>query len=82
MKMSLGRCCILLYDSSGEPVVGLEERGFPRKNVSGSNFGVGAPISGEELEKKKTKKRSIKSPRTAVLQSWLFSILLCRFYTR
>ena len=51
-----------------------------RTDVSGSEFEVGAPSSEEEAERKKNQtKRAPKSPLTAVLESWLLSILHCRF---
>ena len=53
---------------------------LPRTDVSGSQFEVGAPTSEEEGGRKKNqKKRAPKSPLTAVLESWLLSILHCRF---
>ena len=53
----------------------------PRTDVSVSEFEVGAPTSAEEeAERKKSQtKRAPKSPLTAVLESWLLSILPCRF---
>ena len=54
--------------------------GLSRTDVSGSEFEVGAPTSEEEAERKKSQtKRAPKSPLTAVLESWLLSILHCRF---
>ena len=56
------------------------EPGLPRTDVSGSEFEVGAPTSEEEGERKKSRtKRATKSLLTAVLESWLLSILHCRF---
>ena len=56
------------------------EHGLPRTDVSGSEFEFGAPTSEEEAERKKGQaKRAPKSPLTAVLESWLLSILHCRF---
>ena len=56
------------------------EPGLPWTDVSGSEFEVGAPTSEEEVERKKSQtKRAPKRPLTAVLESWLFSILHCRF---
>ena len=53
---------------------------LPRTDVSGSEFEVGAPTSEEEAERKKSQtKRALKSLLTAVLESWLLSILHCRF---
>ena len=53
---------------------------LPRADVSGSEFEVGAPTSEEEAERKKSQtKRAPKSPLTAVLESWLLSILHCKF---
>ena len=53
---------------------------IPRTDVSSSEFEVGAPISEEEAERKKSQtKRAPKSPLRAVLESWLLSILHCRF---
>ena len=69
-----------MYNRSGEPVVQGDEPGLPRTDVSGSEFEVGAPTSEEEAERKKSRtKRTPKSPLTAVLESWLLSILPCRF---
>ena len=58
-----------------------DEPELARADVSGSKFEVGAPTSAEEeAERKKSQtKRDPKSPLTAVLESWLFSILHCRF---
>ena len=57
-----------------------DEPGLPRTDVSGSEFEVGAPTSEEEAERKESQtKRAPKSPLTAVLESWLLSILHCRF---
>ena len=59
------------------------EPGWPRTDVSGSMFEVGAPTSEEEVEKKKSRSKSApKSPLTAVLESQLLSILLCRILVR
>ena len=50
-------------------------------DVSGCEFEVGAATSEEEAERKKSQaKRALKSPLTAVLESWLRSILHCRFF--
>ena len=75
------RCCVSVYNRSGEPVVHGDEPEVPRTDVSGSEFEVGAPTSAEEeAERKKSQtKRAPKSPLTAVLESWLLSILHCRF---
>ena len=50
--------------------------------MSGSEFEVGAPTSAEEgAERKKSQtKPAPKSPLRAVLESWLLSILHCRFF--
>ena len=80
MKMTSGGCFVLVYNRSGEPVVHANVPGLPRTDVSGSEFEVGAPTSGEEAERKKNQvKRAPKSPLTAVFESWLLSILYCRF---
>ena len=80
MKMTSHACCVLVYNRSREPVVHATEPGLPRTDVSGSEFEVGAPTSEEEAEGKKSRtKRATKSPLTAVLESWLLSILHCRF---
>ena len=56
------------------------ELGFHGTDVSGSEFEVGAPTSGEEVEKKKSRsKRAPKSTLTAAPASWLLSILHCTF---
>ena len=61
-------------------MVPAKEPGLPRTDMSGSEFEVGAPTSEEEAERKKSRtKRASKSPLTAVLESWLISILHCRF---
>ena len=61
-------------------MVHVDEPELPRTDVSGSEFEVGAPTSGEEESgRKKSPKRAPKSPLTAVLESWLLSILHCRF---
>ena len=79
MKMTSCGCCVLVYNRSGEPVFH-DEPGLPRTDVSGSEFEVGAPTSEEDAERKKSQtKRALKSPLTAVLESWLLSILHCRF---
>ena len=53
---------------------------LPRTDVPGSEFEVGAPTSEEQCERKKSRtKRATKSLLTAVLESWLLSILHCRF---
>ena len=60
-------------------MVHANEPGLPRADVSGSEFQVGAPTSEEEAEIKKSRtKRAPSSPFTAVLESWLLSILHCR----
>ena len=57
-----------------------DEPELPLADLSGSEFEVGAPTSEEEAERKKSQtKRAPKSPLTAVLESWLLSILHCRF---
>ena len=61
-------------------MVHANEPGLPRTDMSGSEFEVGAPTSEEEPERKKDRtKRVPKSPLSAVLESWLLSILHCRF---
>ena len=53
---------------------------WPRTDVSGSEFEVGAPTSEEEAEKKKSlPKRAPKALLTAILETWLLSTLHCRF---
>ena len=79
MKMTSWGCFVLMYNRSGEPVVHGDDPELPRTDVSGSEFEVGAPTSEEEAEKKSRAKRAPKSPLTAVLESWLLSILQCRF---
>ena len=70
----------MVYNRSGEPVVHAIEPGLPRTDVSGSEFEVGEPTPEEEGERKKSRtKRATKSPLTAVLESWLLSLLYCRF---
>ena len=57
-----------------------DELELPWTEVSGSEFEIGAPTSEEEAERKKSQtKRAPKSILTAVLESWLLSILHCRF---
>ena len=71
--------CFSVYNRSGEPVVHAIEPELPWTDVSGSEFEVGAPNSEEEAERKKSRtKRASRSPLTAVLESWLLSILHCR----
>ena len=78
--MTSSGCCVLVYNRSREPVVHSDEPELPRTDVSGSEFAVGAPTSEEEAERKESQtKRAPKSPLTAVLESWLLSILYCRF---
>ena len=61
-------------------MVHVNDPGLPRTDVSGSEFEVGAPTSEEEAGRKKSRtKRAPKSALTAVLESWLLSILHCRF---
>ena len=71
-----------MQNRSGEPVVHGDEPELSRADVSGSEFEVGAPTSTEEeAERKKSQtKRDPKSPLMAVLESWLLSILHCRFF--
>ena len=59
-----------------------DEPELSRADMSGSEFEVGAPTSAEEeAERKKSQtKCAPKCPLTAVLESWLLSILHCRFY--
>ena len=55
--------------------------GLLQADVSCSEFVFGAPTLDEEVEKKRNKpKRPVKSPLTAVLESWLLSFLLCKFF--
>ena len=80
MKITSRGCCVLVYNHSGEPVVHGDEPSLPRTDVSGSEFEVGAPTSEEEAERKKNQtKRAPKSLLAAVPESWLVSILDCRF---
>ena len=65
-----------MYDRSGEPVVHSTEPGLHRTDVSGSEFEVGMPTSEDEVEREE---RAPKSPPTTVLESWLLSIVHCRF---
>ena len=52
-------------------------------DVFGSEYEVGTPASEEEVENKKSlPKRVTNSPPTAVLESWLLSILNCKFLVR
>ena len=62
-------------------MVHCDEPELHRADVSGSEFEVGAPISEEEEAERMNSwaKRAPKSPLTAVLESWLLSILHCRF---
>ena len=61
-------------------MVDSKEPGLPRTDVSASEFEVGALTSEEEIERKKSRtKRAPTSGLTAVLESWLLSILHCRF---
>ena len=50
-------CCVLVYDSSGDPEVRPNEPRVPRTDVSGSQFEVTAPTLEEKCGKKKKKKR-------------------------
>ena len=69
-----------MYNRSGEPVFHANEPGLPRTDMSGSEFEVGAPTSGEEAETDKNQaKRAPRSPLKAVFEKWLLSILRCRF---
>ena len=73
-------CCVLVNERSGELMVHANELGLSRTDVSGSEFEVGAPTSEKKAERKKSvTKRATKNPLTAVLESWLLSILKCRF---
>ena len=61
-------------------MVHCDEPELPRGDVSCTEFEIGAPTSGDEVEKRKSQvKRALRSPLTAVLESWLLSILHCRF---
>ena len=61
-------------------MVHCDEPELPRVDLPCSEFKIGAPTSEEEVEKRKSPvKRAPKSPLTAVLESWLLSILHCRF---
>ena len=82
MKMTSWGYYVLVYNRPREPVVHADEPGLPRTELSGSKFEVGAPTSEEEAERKKSRtKRAPKSLLTAVLESWLLSMLHCRFYS-
>ena len=63
-----------------ENVVLSTEPALPRTDMSGSEFEVGAPTPEEEAERKSRSRRAPTSPLTAVLESWLLSILHCRFF--
>ena len=70
-----------MFSRSEEPVVHRDEPELPRADVSCSVFEIGAPTSEEEVERRKSPvKRALKGPLTAVLESWLLSILHCRFF--
>ena len=70
-----------MLSRSEEPVVHRDEPELPRADVSCSEFEIGAPTLEEEVERRKSPvKRALKSPLTAVLESWLPSILHCRFF--
>ena len=70
----------LLCFTVQSPVIHATEPELPRTGVGGSEFDVGAPTSEEEAERKKSRTKSApNSPLTAVLESWLLSILHCRF---
>ena len=57
------------------------EPGFPRTDIYGSEFEVGASTSEKGVERNKSQtKRTPKSPHTAVLESWLLSILNCKSF--
>ena len=80
MKMTSWGCYVLVYDSSGEPLVHPNDPGLPQTDLSATEFEFGSPTSEEEVDKKKIRtKRVPKSPLTAVLDSWLLSIPHCRF---
>ena len=69
-----------MFSRSEEPVVHCGEPELPRADASCSEFEIGARTSEEEVERRKSPvKRAVKSPLTAVLESWLLSILHCRF---
>ena len=93
MKITSWGCCVLVYDSPRETLVHPIEPNFPWTDASGSEVGVVAPTSEEELEnniKKKRKKkklkrkteRAVKTPLTVVLENWLLSTLHWRFSSR
>ena len=70
-----------MYDHSGEPGDNSNDPGLPRTDASGTEFEVGVPSSEKEVERKKSrKKRDPKSLLTAVLESWLLSMLHCRCF--
>ena len=69
-----------MYDRPRELVVRSNEPGLRRTDVFGSEFEVGVPTSEEEVKRKRSRtKRAPQSPVTAVPESWLVSILHCRF---
>ena len=83
MEMTSWGSCVLVYISSGEPLVRLDEPRFPQTDVFFSEFEVDAPILEEKIEKKKkTTKRAVKCLFMPHLENWLISILPCWFSTR
>ena len=71
-----------MNDSSGEPVVRPDELGVSQTDVSGSEFGIGAPTSEEVQRKRCEPKPAVKNPLAAVLESWLLSLLQCRLLVK
>ena len=80
MNVTSWSCCVLVCNHSEDPVVLSIEPGLPRTDMFSCEFEVGAPTSEEEAAKMKSRsKRAPKNLLTAVLESWLLSILLCKF---
>ena len=81
MKMTSWGCCVLVYERSGEPVVLSMEPGLPRTDVCGSESQVARRLQRKKLRERRVGiKRAPKSPLTVVFESWLLSILHCRFW--
>ena len=81
MKMTSWSCCVLIYDRTGEPVVHSNEPGLPRQMCLVQSLRLARRLQKQTLREKRVGQNELqKNPLTAVLESWLLSILQCRFF--